>query len=766
MMSETPIKKQALLIGINEYQALPRLKYARQDAEAVADSLKQNYCFSDNEVMLLTDNRPGLFKPIDKYFIQDHLEKLADQDIDLFIFGFWGHGLFRNGKRYLCPLNVKKDRAVQQGLPFDELQELLVKIHAKNTCMILDCCQTVHDRGEADTLTSADQAIMENAARDIVLRRKEQIPDFQSNVAILNSCKEGQSAYEWDARQHGLFTAHLLDAMKKRSASVMQIAGYISSNIEKTAMELGKEQTPFYKLEGDIVLPVETNSTPPSPGDVFISYRSHHIKLVEPILKELSKRGISYYIDREKLKSGDYASKLTDALAACKVLLLIWTQDANDSKYMPNEVSMAFDLGKEIIPYKIGNFDNYKQRKLILYLKGQHIIEDSHDTVVDLVDSIEQAMTGRAPKPTVDNLPPIPEPTPPHPLKSEESDPFTAFIEEEKRKKLKRIQDLLNESMESYKNQEFSKAISALDVVLKLEPNSVIAKELKTLCQSGLELQVAEEDCKHREAEEQKQREEENHDLSVPGIQAGERKSVTVNGVKFAFRWCPAGTFMMELPTSVKGRFDNEKHRQVTLTKGLWMMETQVTLGMFKAFVSDTGYESKGNTRYSWRNPGFIQDDNHPVTNVSWDDAVAFCKWLSIKTGQNITLPTEAQWEYSCRAGTTETYAGNLDEMAWYDLNSSRKTHPVGTKKPNAWGLYDMHGNVWEWCQDWYGEYSSGSVTDPTGPWTGSYRVLRGGSWDYDAQYCQSTRRYSYIPEGRSSDLGFRCVNSMTSPEH
>ncbi|MBR5161097.1 MAG: caspase family protein, partial [Thermoguttaceae bacterium] len=145
-MSETSMKKQALLIGINEYQILPGLKYARQDAEAVADALKQNYCFSDNEVMVLTDAKPGLFKPTNRYIIQNHLDKLANQELDLFIFGFWGHGLFRNGKRYLCPLDVQKIYAEQQGLPFDELQELLAKIHAKNTCLILDCCQTIHDR--------------------------------------------------------------------------------------------------------------------------------------------------------------------------------------------------------------------------------------------------------------------------------------------------------------------------------------------------------------------------------------------------------------------------------------------------------------------------------------------------------------------------------------------------------------------------------------------------------------------------------------------
>lgn len=256
------------------------------------------------------------------------------------------------------------------------------------------------------------------------------------------------------------------------------------------------------------------------------------------------------------------------------------------------------------------------------------------------------------------------------------------------------------------------------------------------------------------------------------------RKVITVNGVEFAFRWCPPGTFTMGSPEDEKNRDNSETQHGVKLTKGFWMMETEVTLGMFKAFVSDTGYESKGDTpyggwsesvwkydvlkqdpKYSWRNPGFSQDDNHPVTCVSWDDAAAFCKWLSKKTGQNITLPTEAQWEYACRAGTTWAYAGDCFDMAWYYDNSGNKTHPVGTKKPNAWGLYDMHGNVMEWCQDWYvSDYVAFFITDPTGPENGSSRVIRGGCWARDARDCRSASRGCRVPGYRGGDLGFRVV--------
>jgi formylglycine-generating enzyme required for sulfatase activity len=151
-------------------------------------------------------------------------------------------------------------------------------------------------------------------------------------------------------------------------------------------------------------------------------------------------------------------------------------------------------------------------------------------------------------------------------------------------------------------------------------------------------------------------------------------------------------------------------------------------------------------------NPSNFKGSQNPVEKVSWDDAVEFCRNLSAmpaekKAGYIYRLPTEAEWEYACRAGTTTEYSfgdsdSALGDYAWYDENSGRTTHPVGGKKPNPWGLYDMHGNVFEWCQDWHGDYPSGSVTDPTGAAVGSYRVYRGGSWDYYSGVCRSAIRF------------------------
>ncbi|MFM8214235.1 MAG: formylglycine-generating enzyme family protein, partial [Pirellula sp.] len=170
---------------------------------------------------------------------------------------------------------------------------------------------------------------------------------------------------------------------------------------------------------------------------------------------------------------------------------------------------------------------------------------------------------------------------------------------------------------------------------------------------------------------------------------------------------------------------------------------------------------------------------NHPVELVSWEDAVEFCKKLSDlpeekAAGRVYRLPTEAEWEYACRAGSKSAYSfgessKSLGDYAWFDENRNEQTHPVGQKKANAWGLYDMHGNVWEWCSDWYGEYPKDAVSDPTGPREGSCRVNRGGSWSYGAADCQSAGRYGVVPSYRDDYYGFRVALSPSgipqSPE-
>ena len=226
------------------------------------------------------------------------------------------------------------------------------------------------------------------------------------------------------------------------------------------------------------------------------------------------------------------------------------------------------------------------------------------------------------------------------------------------------------------------------------------------------------------------------------------------------------GKFLMGSPKDEKGRNDEEgPQHQVEITQPFYLGVYPVTKGQFAAFVKDDGYQTEGEKagdKETWRNSTFMDDG--PVTEASWNDAVKFCDWLSKKEKKTYDLPTEAQWEYACRAGTTTAYSFGDDAKAlgdydWYTDNSRLQTHPVGGKKPNPWGLYDMHGNVRQWCADWYGPYSKDDIKDPQGGNNGDSRVVRGGSWAAAPRHCRAAFRSSDAPGHRNSEVGFRvCV--------
>jgi len=244
---------------------------------------------------------------------------------------------------------------------------------------------------------------------------------------------------------------------------------------------------------------------------------------------------------------------------------------------------------------------------------------------------------------------------------------------------------------------------------------------------------------------------------SMEGSREGETREF--GGIEMV--WCPAGEFLMGSPVGEEGRYDDETQHRVTLTRGFWMAKTECTQGQW-ASVMGTDVAELKRTGVADKTHGHVNATGPEVAMyfTSWDDAQ---KWLQkmnsekpLPSGWKWVLPTEAQWEYACRAGTETSYAGELDEMAWYWENSGSKTNPVGTKKANGWGLHDMHGNVYEWCADWSGDYGSGSATDPTGSTDGTNRVIRGGSWSYYAQGCRAAGRYRDAPVNRNGSLGFR----------
>jgi formylglycine-generating enzyme required for sulfatase activity len=274
--------------------------------------------------------------------------------------------------------------------------------------------------------------------------------------------------------------------------------------------------------------------------------------------------------------------------------------------------------------------------------------------------------------------------------------------------------------------------------------------------------------------------------------------TLITNSIGIKLKLIPSGQFLMGSADNDKDAYDDEKPwHWVRINNPFYLGVTEVTRAQFRRFVDDAGYKTEAETdgkggigfneegrwvqdpRFTWLNTGFDQTDEHPVVNVSWNDTQAFISWLSRTEGKSYRLPTEAEWEYACRAGTKTKYIGGDDpetlaafanvadgtakaKYAWLTTITARDgyiyTAPVGQFRPNAFGLYDMHGNVWEWCQDWYDKdyYKQSPVDDPVCAAAAALRVVRGGSWGREPRACRSAFRGWVKPDLRDSLAGFR----------
>ena len=237
--------------------------------------------------------------------------------------------------------------------------------------------------------------------------------------------------------------------------------------------------------------------------------------------------------------------------------------------------------------------------------------------------------------------------------------------------------------------------------------------------------------------------------------------SFCYHGVRQQLRWIPPGEFLMGSPEGEPERFYDETRHRVLLSRGFWLADTTCTQALWQAVMGE--------------NPSRFTGDDRPVEQVSWDEVQCFLARLNDAAPElALRLPTEAEWEYSCRAGTTTAfwfgdqitpaqvnYDGNYPYAGGKQGVYREETVPVKALPCNGWGLYQMHGNVWEWCQDWHGPYPTGSVIDPGGPAEGAGRVLRGGGWFYHGRLARSARRFAYAPRFRVDSVGFRLARGQ-----
>ena len=857
-------RRYALLIGVNEYpeeKLLKTLPSAVKDMTDLADALEKYAGFPRENITLMTDKSPENLLPT-RENIQEQIAKIRDKltQNDLLIVAFSGHGVtidYTDGgeaRPYFCVRDTDLPD-IETLLSRNWVFEQIDKCKADRKIFFCDACRTLYTTDKLIQLAS-------RAGQSASIRSLEDPSEsWGYNYVLMSSCAKGQNSI--DTGSNGLFTSYLLEGLRTSAAALrdgdLTAFSWFEYAAKKTetasermirenpALVIGAEkqtqQTPRIECRGEMSRFVIAKldraglevDVPQNVEDVEVhEYQVGSLKVrlhssgstlsgekilagkiqLPPIPNKINEltgevRGIQDALTR--MENGTHEAireaEKTKVDAQAQYEAIKMRRDVEWKKISPEVQNNLEQRIKESPTSKPTSFSALRPKDIgfsqfiNLVLWGQKTEQARLEQLrveealkVEIQKEIDRIKTALADK--------------------------TGKLDLETRKFRQSVVQFLLEQTPGWKKPNESEEMDyefltkTIPALLKY-PFGWDEEKLYSLAET---LWKERRPCVLERKKEEK--EDALKRLSIPGTKAGERIVININYVEFAFRWCPPGTFTMGSPIGEPGKkelseafdldFDEiEKQHRVTLTKGFWMMETEVTVGMFKAFVSETGYVSKGDTpygiadnkpdqdsKYSWRKPGFSQDDNHPVTCVSWDDAEEFCKWLCIKTGQIITLPTEAQWEYACRAGSTTALpngpivikglnnAPALDPIAWYGGNSSQGfkgysgadssswpetqyrggpcgTHPVGKKNPNKWGLYDMIGNVWEWCADWDGDYPSDSVTDPEGPLSGSARVDRGGSWDSNAWLCRSASRGGDSPGSRGCVLGFRCVRGQ-----
>jgi len=698
--------RYALIVGVGEYtdSRIPKLSACPNDARQLYDVLTDPSVgmFPTENVTLLSDKNVTRNKVVDAL---DTLSRKAGKE-DLVVVFFSGHGAVdEKGRSYWVMHDSAIDRLRATALAETEITELLGEIRTARLVTLIDACY------------SASTAKLGKSKSLLDLRKI--YPKFTGDgrVAITASKGDQLSVVISDKKHPGkgysVFSWHLISAMKGLGdmdkdgvVTVNELWSYVKDRTETTARQQGGNQQP--QLKGQV-------------GSKFL-----------------------LTVDSQRLI--EKSQQIQQGMATLKKLVM--EDKITVGRYKEAEQFIKTD------PVRLSETDRQK-RKVYLDLAEGRLTPRYLQAALDAIETPTQR---------------------------------AIRLEREAKKRAERIKqakikELLSVARANDNKTNGKKALRALAELLVLSPGHSEALALQ-------------------------------RKISGYYASAGD---VTTNSIGMQLVYIPAGDFMMGSGLSAsqvasqyggKADFFEDEHPQhkVRLTQGFWMGQYEVTIEQFRKFVRATGYRTLaergiGNSygitnegwkkveSLNWQNPGIEQGNNHPVVQIHWEDAKAFCEWLTSKEDRTYSLPTEAQWEYACRAGTTTVfsfgdtmlsgYANIADQAAnkWisqYNRNYNNAvawndgygtTAPVGSYKPNPWNLYDVHGNVWEWCSDWgvSGYYQSSPSVDPAGPTSGSNRVLRGGSWSINPWDCRSANRNRRTPGNTDYLIGFRVVVSVSS---
>ena len=525
--------------------------------------------------------------------------------------------------------------------------------------------------------------------------------------------------------------------------------------------------------------------------DVFLSYSSKDRPIAEAVCAGLENEGLRCWIAPRDIPPGStWAESIIEGISSCQIFLVILSSNANLSKSVQREVERALDRSKITIPFRIENIKPTGSMEFCLSATQwfdaltpplEAHISKLVATIKSVLPSIRNSETDELiNKPSTEEL-----------IISNEiaqDDQGSRISEIQKAFVTKRLAANMGSEVKSfgtdYRDQE-----NQFQTVIKEKSSVIIRKNTKkyvlvvftTIIISAAMLYFLLKDPTPNPenvnaliADNSYTMEINQHDPSTTDnfIPGQTREPIELgNGVSLIFVWIPSGSFSIGSPKDEIGREEDEDDRigfggdQLNVKiKGFWMGQSEVTQAQWKAVMDG-------------QNPSYFKGDRLPVEQVSWNDIIgkqddglpipregSFISRLNEKTGLEFSLPTEAQWEYACRAGTsTKFYVGESDtelqSAAWFELNSDNATKPVRGRSKNKWGLFDMHGNVWEWCADWYWEsYHENSIINLNEQTQGSFRSMRGGSWNRDSNFSRSANRGSNDPTAKSNNIGFRLV--------